>query len=85
LASTQTTPTGSLQQASLRFLAIPSYVAFRIIMLGQFLIFTNWLLLVYLGAATWLFHRQVLREEVYLIQHYGKEYSEYCARVRRYV
>src|SRR5215467_12789061 len=63
----------------------PIYVAFWIIMLGQFLVFPNWLLLVYLGAATWLFHRQVLREEAYLIQHYGKEYSEYCARVRRYV
>jgi protein-S-isoprenylcysteine O-methyltransferase Ste14 len=63
----------------------PIYVAFWIIMLGQFLVFTNWLLLVYLGAATWLFHRQVLREEAYLAQHYGKEYSEYCARVRRYV
>ena len=54
-------------------------------MLGQFLVFPNWLLLVYLGAATWLFHRQVLREEVYLIQIYGREYSDYCARVRRYV
>jgi protein-S-isoprenylcysteine O-methyltransferase Ste14 len=63
----------------------PLYVAFWIIMLGQFLAFPNWLLLVYLGAATWLFHRQVLREEAYLIQHYGMEYSEYCARVRRYV
>jgi protein-S-isoprenylcysteine O-methyltransferase Ste14 len=63
----------------------PIYVAFWIIMLGQFLVFPNWLLLVYLGAATWLFHRQVLREEAYLIQHYGREYAEYCARVRRYV
>jgi protein-S-isoprenylcysteine O-methyltransferase Ste14 len=48
-------------------------------------VFPNWLLLVYLGAATWLFHRLVLREEAYLIQHYGREYAEYCARVRRYV
>ena len=62
----------------------PLYVAFWIIMLGQFLVFPNWLLLVYLGAATWLFHRQVLREEAYLIQHYGREYSEYCAHVRIY-
>src|SRR5262245_3552469 len=61
------------------------YVTFWIILLGQFLVFPNWLLLVYLGVATWLFHRQVLREEAYLIQHYGREYAEYCARVRRYV
>jgi protein-S-isoprenylcysteine O-methyltransferase Ste14 len=63
----------------------PIYVAFWIIMLGEFLVVPNWLLLVYLGAATWLFHRQVLREEAYLTQQYGEEYSGYCARVRRYV
>jgi protein-S-isoprenylcysteine O-methyltransferase Ste14 len=63
----------------------PIYVAFWIIMFGQFLVFPNWLLLVYLGAAAWLFHRQVRREEAYLVQHYGRQYSEYCARVRRYV
>ena len=62
----------------------PIYVAFGIILLGQFLIFSNGILLVYLGAAVWLFHRQVLREEDYLKQHYGGEYLEYCNRVRRY-
>jgi protein-S-isoprenylcysteine O-methyltransferase Ste14 len=62
----------------------PIYVAFAFILLGQFLIFSNWILLVYLGAAIWLFHRQVLREEDYLKEHYGKEYLEYCDRVGRY-
>jgi protein-S-isoprenylcysteine O-methyltransferase Ste14 len=62
----------------------PIYVAFAFILLGQFLIFSNWILLVYIGAATWLFHRQVLREEDYLQQHYGTEYLEYCDRVSRY-
>lgn len=62
----------------------PIYVAFTFILLGQFLIFSNWILLVYIGAAIWLFHRQVLLEEDYLKKHYGKEYLEYCDRVRRY-
>ena len=62
----------------------PIYVAFAFILLGQFLIFSNWILLLYLGAAIWLFHRQVLREEDFLKKHYGKEYSEYSNRVRRY-
>lgn len=62
----------------------PIYVAFAFILLGQFLIFSNWILLVYISAAIWLFHRQVLREEDYLKKHYGKEYLEYCDRVRRY-
>ena len=63
----------------------PIYVAFAFILLGQFLIFPNWILFVYLAAGIWLFHRQVLREEEYLKKHYGKEYLEYNSRVRRYL
>jgi protein-S-isoprenylcysteine O-methyltransferase Ste14 len=63
----------------------PIYVAFWVVLLGQFLVFPNWLLLIYLAVATWLFHRQVRREEAYLAQRYGAEYAEYCARVRRYL
>ena len=36
----------------------PIYVAFAFILLGQFLIFSNWILLVYMGAGVWLFHRK---------------------------
>lgn len=63
----------------------PIYVALWIVLFGQFLVIPNWILLVYLGAATWLFQRQVLREEEYLKEYYGREYSEYCSRVRRYL
>jgi protein-S-isoprenylcysteine O-methyltransferase Ste14 len=63
----------------------PIYVAFATVLIGEFLVFPNWILLVYLAAATWLFHRQVLREEAYLKDHYGPEYIEYCKRVRRYL
>jgi protein-S-isoprenylcysteine O-methyltransferase Ste14 len=63
----------------------PIYVAFAFILLGQFLIFSNWILLVYVLAAIWLFHRQVMREEGYLKVHYGQGYADYCQRVRRYL
>ena len=63
----------------------PIYTAFACILLGQFLVFPNWLLLVFLLGGVWLFHRQVLREEAYLKEHYGEEYLQYCRRVRRYV
>jgi protein-S-isoprenylcysteine O-methyltransferase Ste14 len=63
----------------------PIYVAFTIIMIGEFLIFSNWITLIYIGAGTWVFHRQVLREEKYLRRHYGEAYAEYCNRVRRYL
>ncbi|MGC1375249.1 MAG: methyltransferase [Anaerolineales bacterium] len=45
----------------------PIYVAFAFILLGQFLVFPNWILLVYACAGIGLFHRQVLREEDYLV------------------
>jgi protein-S-isoprenylcysteine O-methyltransferase Ste14 len=63
----------------------PIYVAFGFVLLGQFLVFPNWVLLVYLAAGIWLFHRQVLREEEFLRKQYGQEYAEYCNRVRRYL
>lgn len=63
----------------------PIYVAFAAVLAGEFLLFSNWVLLVYLIAAVWLFHRQVLREEEFLRGHYGREYEEYCRKVRRYL
>jgi protein-S-isoprenylcysteine O-methyltransferase Ste14 len=62
----------------------PIYVAFAIILIGQFLILPNWITLIYIIGATWLFHRQVLREEEYLRRHYGQAYVDYCDHVRRY-
>jgi len=63
----------------------PIYVGFWLVLLGQFLIFPNWIPLIYILAATWLFHRQVLREEDFLKQHYGEAYTAYCSQVRRYL
>ncbi|MGH9612854.1 MAG: methyltransferase family protein [Bryobacteraceae bacterium] len=63
----------------------PIYVAFGSVLLGEFLLFSNWILLVYTAAAVWLFHRQVLREEEYMRSYYGAQYSSYCDRVRRYL
>ena len=63
----------------------PIYVAFTFVLLGQFLLFSNWILLVYMVAAGWLFHRQVSREEKYLGEYYGQQYSEYRHQVRRYL
>lgn len=68
-----------------RFSRNPIYVAFAFVLLGEFLVFPNWILLIYPVAASWLIHRQVLREEDFLRAHYGQTYSEYCQRVRRYV
>jgi protein-S-isoprenylcysteine O-methyltransferase Ste14 len=63
----------------------PIYVALIMMATGQFLIFPNWIPLIYLGGAAWLIHRQVLREEEFMRGHYGRAYADYCNRVRRYL
>jgi protein-S-isoprenylcysteine O-methyltransferase Ste14 len=63
----------------------PIYVAFAMVLTGEFLILPHWVLLLYLFAGILLFHRQVLREEAYLTFHYGSEYQAYRKRVRRYL
>ena len=63
----------------------PIYVGFFLFLLGQFLVFPSWTTLTALAFAAVLFHRQVLREEEFMRQRYGQEYTEYCSRVRRYV
>ena len=63
----------------------PIYVAFAMVLIGEFLIFPTWITLIYLVAAMWLVHRQVLREEKHLKGHYGRAYEQYCHRVRRYL
>lgn len=63
----------------------PIYVGFAFVLVGQFLVFPNWVPLAYLVAGFLLLHRQVLREESFMRQHYSEEYAEYCRRVRRYL
>ena len=63
----------------------PIYVGFALVLVGQFLVFPNWIPLSYMAAGFWLLHRQVLREEAFLSEHYGREYVDYAIRVRRYL
>jgi protein-S-isoprenylcysteine O-methyltransferase Ste14 len=63
----------------------PIYVGFGCVLLGQLLIFPSLVFLVYMLAGIWLFHRQVNLEENFLKGHYGRQYMEYCQRVRRYL
>ena len=63
----------------------PIYVGFFVFLLGQLSVSPDWVPLIYLVAATALFHRQVLREEDFMRQRYGHLYADYCRHVRRYV
>lgn len=63
----------------------PIYSAFALVLLGEFLIYPNWILLLYLTVGIWVFNRQVLLEEQSLRKTYGEEYDRYCKKVRRYL
>ena len=63
----------------------PIYVGFVFILIGQFFIFPNWILLLFALAGIWMCHRQILIEENFLQKYYGREYDKYCQRVRRYI
>lgn len=63
----------------------PIYVCFITMLIGQFLIFPSWILLLYIMVGTLRIHRQVLKEEQFLANQYGEEYHVYCKRVRRYL
>ena len=63
----------------------PIYTAFGLVLIGQYLIYPNWLLLIYVIVGFWLFHRQVGMEEQSLLKIYGEEYRQYCKKVRRYL
>jgi protein-S-isoprenylcysteine O-methyltransferase Ste14 len=78
-------PNALITSGIFAFTRNPIYVAFGSVLLGEFLIQPRWLLLLYLAAGIALFHRQVLREEAYLQEHYGAEFTAYRARVRRYL
>ena len=62
----------------------PIYVSFAIMLIGQFLMYSSWILLLYVFIATSRFHQQVLKEERFLTQQYGEEFNAYRKKVRRY-
>lgn len=63
----------------------PMYVAFFLCLLGCVLMSASWLLLVLLGLFQVSSHWIILSEERWCIREFGKEYTAYMDRVRRYL
>ena len=63
----------------------PIYIAFIAFFLGVFLSYPTIVTVFFLIFLTIMIHRQILREEKFLKNHYGKEYEEYSRNVRRYI
>jgi len=63
----------------------PIYVCFLFVIAGMFLIHRNIVIVVAAVIFSIVIHRQILREEKYLVSRYGDEYAAYCKKVRRYL
>ena len=63
----------------------PVFLTFIVFFLGVFLTYSNMITLLFLLLLMMMAHRQILREEKFLKNHYGKEYEDYCTKVRRYL
>jgi protein-S-isoprenylcysteine O-methyltransferase Ste14 len=73
---------GSLAYQRLRN---PMYLAYVVIAFGEAVFFGSFALVVYSGALWLVAHLYVVfREEPLLLQRFGEEYEQYCARVPRW-
>ena len=63
----------------------PIYVCFLLFFTGLFLIHCNIVIAVAIILFALAIHRQILREEKFLVEHYGEEYESYRKKVRRYL
>lgn len=67
-----------------RYSRNPAFVGFDLVYAGVLLMFFNPVLLIETIFAIVMLHLQILQEEKYLSECFGKEYKEYMAKVHRY-
>ena len=63
----------------------PIYVCFLLFFTGLFLVHRNIVIAIAIALFAMAIHRQVIREEKFLVSHYGEEYKRYRKKVRRYL
>ncbi|WP_321910244.1 methyltransferase family protein [Paraburkholderia sp. J11-2] len=63
----------------------PVYVGVRGTMLGQLMVFDTWPALAIWTTSELLVHLQVRFEEAHMLRLHAQRYSDYCARVRRWL
>jgi protein-S-isoprenylcysteine O-methyltransferase Ste14 len=68
-----------------RYTRNPMYLGHLIFMTGLVVTFQSWLALAILLVNIVWFHRRVLRDEARLTQAFGAEYTDYKARVKRWI
>ena len=62
----------------------PGFVGFDLFFIGMALLFSNLLNVIFSCMLLFLLHLQILEEEKFLFKAFGKEYSDYQKKTRRY-
>jgi len=62
----------------------PGFVGFDLFFIGMALLFSNIVNVIFCCMLLFLLHLQILEEEEYLFKAFGKEYSDYQKKTRRY-
>jgi protein-S-isoprenylcysteine O-methyltransferase Ste14 len=68
-----------------RFSRNPAFVGFNLIYIGVMVVFPNVVSILFAFTVVCLFHFQILGEEKFLADKFGKVYLEYKSKVRRYI
>ena len=68
-----------------RFSRNPAFLGFDLMYVGVLLLYGNLLTLSFSVFAIVMLHLQILQEERYLVNTFGKPYQEYCRHVFRYL
>lgn len=63
----------------------PIYFAFVIMFISQFLVFSSWIVLIYIFLGFFTIRAQVIKEEAFLREQYGDEFASYCTHVNRWI
>ncbi len=78
-------PVRIVSEGPYRYVRNPMYLGHLIFMAGLALTFSSWLAVALLVVNMAWFHRRVCNDEVHLLEMFGTEYSDYTARVKRWI
>lgn len=79
------TPDELITTGTFAFSRNPIYISFIAFFFGIFLSYPTIVTTLFLIFMIIMIHRQILREEKFLKNHYGKEYEQYTTDIERYI
>lgn len=76
--------TGLITTGVYKYSRNPGFVGFDLFFIGMVLLFSNLFNIIFSCVLLFLLHLQILEEEKFLSKSFGKEYTDYQKKTRRY-